>query len=108
MTPSVTPARHNPSMANDKPWYAPGQVAAGGRTAEPRPKEHVWALTKGGRRIDAQLLFHTEAGVEIQFLFDGVMAYARRCTRRADAVEEANAQRARLTNEGWRADEQAD
>jgi hypothetical protein len=95
-------------MADEKPWYAPGHVAARGRTSEPRAREHVWALTKGGRRIDAQLLFHTEAGVEIQFLFDGVMAYARRCTRRADAVEEANAQRARLTNEGWRADEQSE
>jgi hypothetical protein len=59
-------------------------------------------LTKGGRHIDAQLLFHHDAGVEIQFLFDGVMAYARRCTHRADAVEEAGAQHARLTNEGWR------
>ena len=93
-------------MANEKPWYAPGHVAARGRTAEPRSREHVWALTKGGRRIDAQLLFHPEAGVEIQFLFDGVMAYARRCTDRAEAAEEANAQRARLTNEGWRPDEQ--
>jgi hypothetical protein len=46
--------------------------------------------------------------VEIQFLFDGVMAYARRCTHRGDAVDEASAQRARLTNEGWRADEEAD
>jgi hypothetical protein len=91
-------------MANEKPWYAPGHVAARGRTSEPRPREHVWALTKGGRRIDAHLLFHREAGVEIQFLFDGVMAYARR----ADAVEEANAQRARLTNEGWRPDQRAE
>jgi hypothetical protein len=68
----------------------------------------MWALTKGGRRIDAQLLFHPEAGVEVQFLYDGVMAYARRCPRREDAVEEANAQRARLTTEGWRPDERSE
>jgi hypothetical protein len=88
-------------MADEKPWYAPGHVAARGETCEPRPREHVWALTKGARRIDAQLLFQPGGGVEIQFLFDGVMAYARRCAHRADAVEEADAQRARLTNEGW-------
>jgi hypothetical protein len=65
-------------------------------------------LTKGGRRIDAPLLFHPEAGVEIQFLFDGVMAYARRCTQRADALEEANTQCARLAKEGWRPDERSE
>ena len=95
-------------MANEKPWYTPGHVAARGETSERRRREHVWALTKGGRRIDAQLLFHPEAGVEIQFLFDGVMAYARRCAHRADAVEEANAHRTRLTNEGWRPDERSE
>jgi len=29
---------------------------------------------KTGKRIDAELLFHTEYGVEIQFLHESVMA----------------------------------
>ena len=37
--------------------------------------ERLWTLTKHGKRIDAELLFHAEHGVEIQFLHEGVMAY---------------------------------
>jgi hypothetical protein len=43
-----------------------------------------WALTKAGKRIDAELLFHAEYGVEIQFLHEAVMPItcsgrSRRC-----------------------------
>jgi hypothetical protein len=55
-------------------------------TVKPRPRERLWFLTKAGKRIDAELLFHGEHGVEIQFLHDGVMAYGRRWRLRAKAV----------------------
>jgi hypothetical protein len=37
----------------------------------------VWTLSKNGKRIDAELMFHAEYGVEIQFLHERVMAYGR-------------------------------
>jgi len=54
-----------------------------------------------GTRIDAELLFHAEDGVEIQFLHEGIVAYARRWPLRAQAVKEGDTQRQRLMAEGW-------
>ena len=31
----------------------------------PRPRERLWTLVKGGKRVDAELLFHGEYGVEV-------------------------------------------
>jgi hypothetical protein len=45
---------------------------------------HIW-----GGRIDAELLFHAEHGVEIQFLHDDAMVYGRRWTVRALSADEA-------------------
>jgi hypothetical protein len=59
------------------------------------------ALTKNGKRIDAELMFHAESGVEIQFLHQGVMAYGRRWTLREPAVHEATAKRSELEGQGW-------
>jgi hypothetical protein len=39
-----------------------------------------------------------------QFLLEGVMAYGRRWTRRAQAVEEIKAKRGDLELQGWSAD----
>jgi len=62
------------------PWYAPGYAAATlAQVCKPRPRERLWTLVKAGSRIDAELLFQAEDGVEIQFLHQGVMAYAHRC-----------------------------
>jgi hypothetical protein len=58
-------------------------------------------MTKNGKRIDAELMFHAEYGVEIQFLHEGVMAYGRRWTLRAQAVQEAAEARAELEGQGW-------
>jgi hypothetical protein len=38
----------------------------------------------------------------VQFLLEGVMAYAHRWPLRAQAVQEADEQRARLLREGWK------
>lgn len=46
-------------------------------------------------------MFHAEHGVEIQFLHEAVMAYGRRWTLRAQAIEEASAKRAELEAQGW-------
>lgn len=56
---------------------------------KPRPHERRWTLTKNGKRIDAELMFHGEYGVKIQFLHEGVMAYGRRWTLREQAVQGA-------------------
>jgi len=53
------------------------------------PWESLWTRTKAGERIDAELHYLAEHGVKIQFLHEGVMAYGRRWTRRAQAIQEA-------------------
>ena len=89
-------------MAEEKPWYAPGHVGSlSGSACKPRPREPLWTLTKGAKRVDAELLYQGENGVEVQFLFEGVMAYAHRWPMRAQAIEEADEHRARLLREGW-------
>jgi hypothetical protein len=95
-------------MADEKPseapWFAPGRAdSRRGTVCAPRPRERLWTLVKAGRRVDADLLFQAEAGVEVQFLHEGVMAYAHRFTLRAQAAEEAERQRERLSGEGWTA-----
>lgn len=79
-------------------WSAQGHTAT---RCKPRPRERLWTLAKNGKRIDAELMFHAEYGVEIQFLYEGVMAYGRRWTLRAQAIQEANDKLAELTAEGW-------
>jgi hypothetical protein len=79
-------------------WSTQGRAAT---PSKPRPRERLWTLTKAGKRIDAELLFHAEHGVEIQFLYEGVMAYGRRWTLRAQAIQEASEKRAELEGEGW-------
>ena len=79
-------------------WSHDGQTPA---PCKPRPRERLWTLTKAGKRIDAELLFHDEYGVESQFLHEGVMAYGRRWTLRALAADEASAKRAELEGLGW-------
>jgi hypothetical protein len=61
----------------------------------------LWTLTKNGKRIDAELMFHAEYGVEIQFLHEGLMAYGRRWTLRGQAVQEATLKRIELERQGW-------
>jgi hypothetical protein len=84
----------------DEPFYAPNRPPPLPR--QPNPGEHVWALRKNGRWVDCELRFHGESyGWECQCLHDGELAYGQRFTLRQDAIEEAEAQRARLIGEGW-------
>ena len=83
----------------DADWWS-GERGSGG-PCKPRPRERLWTLTKNDKRVDAELLFHAEHGVEIQFLHEAVMAYGRRWTLRAQAIEEARAKRAELEGHGW-------
>jgi hypothetical protein len=79
-------------------WSAQGQTS---QSCKPRPRERLWTLTKNGKQIDAELLFHAEHGVEIQFLHEGVMAYGRRWTLRAEALDQAGQKRIELQRQGW-------
>lgn len=91
-------------MADETPWYAPDHPGAlHGKPCSPRPREAVWTLVKGGKRVDAELMFHGEYGVEAQFLHEGVMAYGRRFPLRELALQEAEEHRQRLIGEGWTA-----
>jgi hypothetical protein len=89
-------------MADEKPWFAPGHVnSLLGTVCTPRPREPLWTLAKGGKRVDAELPFHGEHGVEVQCLYDGVMAYGHRFVLREQAVAEGEVHRRRLMREGW-------
>lgn len=91
-------------MADDeKPWFTAGHEPSRAPACLPRPRERLWTLTKGTRQVDAELLFHAEDGVEVQFLFQGVMAHAQRYVLRAQAADEAEFHRQRLIREGWTA-----
>ena len=86
----------------EKPWYAPGHVdSLPGVACTPRPRERLWTLTKGSKRVDAELLYHGEHGVEVQFAHEGVMAHVQRFVLREQAVREVDEQRERLMGEDW-------
>lgn len=85
----------------DAAWWS-GERGSGG-LCKPRPRERLWTLTKNGKRIEAEMLYHAEYGVEIQCLHEGVMRYGRRWTLRAQAVEEAATMRVELESQGWAA-----
>src|SRR5690348_5570369 len=85
----------------DAPWFAPNHVGTQQDACKPRPRERLWTLVKAGKRVDAELLFQGEHGVEVQFSHDGVMAYGQRFALRAAALAEADHHRARLEREGW-------
>jgi hypothetical protein len=53
--------------------------------------------------VDAELATAPDspAHVEIRFLYNGELAYARRHVSRTDALEEARAKRAQLERDGW-------
>jgi hypothetical protein len=55
-----------------------GRAKSNASPLQPRSRERLWTLLKDGKRIDAELMFHGEYGVEIQFLHEGEMAYGRR------------------------------
>lgn len=101
-----------PSRASDAPqllrverwttssFYAPGHI---GKPCAPRPRERLWRLPKNHRTVDAELLYDAEYGVEVQFLYNGELAYGRRWTTRGLAVDEASDKHQELERAGWTA-----
>src|SRR5205823_5438799 len=96
--PSCHAGEYHGRMPNADWWTGKGATSTACR---PRPRERLWTLTKNGKRIDAELIFYAEYGVEVQFLHEGVMAYGRRWTHREQAVHEANSKRAELEQQEW-------
>ena len=67
-----------------------------------RPQsERVWRMRKQNLQVDAELRDHGEAGVDLQFFYNGELVYDRRCGTRAVALEEAFAKRLELDRGGW-------
>ncbi len=62
--------------------------------------QRIWRLRKLHQSVDAELCDTADA-VEIRFLFNGALSYARRHATRAEALQEAAAKRAELEREGW-------
>lgn len=71
------------------------------RMAKPRPSERVWSMEKSGRRMDAELRYHGEHGVEIQFFYKAEFYQSRRWNTKAEALAEAEEKRRELEREGW-------
>jgi hypothetical protein len=67
------------------------------------PNRRVWRLRKLHQYVDAELRDDGDAGVQIQFFFNGELAYGRRWPTRALALSEAADKRAELERDGWMA-----
>jgi hypothetical protein len=84
----------------DEDWYKPHRPPTPPR--QPKPGERIWSLRRNGSQVDCELRFHGESyGWECQCLHDGELAYGRRFPMRELALEEAEAQRQRLSAQGW-------
>ena len=60
----------------------------------------IWRLRKLHQAVDAEL-HRIGDEVEVRFLFNGELSYARRCASRELALETAALKRAELEREGW-------
>src|SRR4029453_17230423 len=60
----------------------------------------IWRLRKLHQQADARLREDDE-GAEVQFFYNGVLAYTRRWPTRVLALAEAAEERAELEREGW-------
>lgn len=85
------------------PWYSPGHAASlQGKGCAPKPREHVWTLVKGARRLDASFLFGRETfGWELQVLDGGDLMVGWRFPLKAGAQAEAEALRKDYMRDGW-------
>ena len=62
--------------------------------------QRIWRLRKLHQSVDAEL--HSVGDeIEVRFLFNGELSYARRCATRELALATAAAKRAELEREGW-------
>ena len=90
------------SIADEKPWFAPGHVdSLPGKRMHPATARTAVDAREGGKPVDAELLFQGELGVEVQCLYDGVMAYGQRFVLREQAIAEGEVHRRRSMRESW-------
>jgi hypothetical protein len=61
----------------------------------------LWRLRKQNLVVDAQVRDEGEAGVEIEFHYNGELSYRRRWPTRAAAIADASAKRSELERKGW-------
>ena len=61
----------------------------------------LWRLRKQNHVIDAQVRDEGEAGVAMEFLYNGELSYRRRWPTRDAAIADAAAKRSELEREGW-------
>ena len=66
-----------------------------------RDGTRVWRMRKLHQYVDAELVDTGEAGVELQFFYNGERAYSRRWPTRERALNEAAEKRAELERDGW-------
>jgi hypothetical protein len=65
-------------MSDEQPFYAPNRPPA--KAPSPRPREHLWAIRRGGRQFDCELLDHSSWGWRCCFSarWNGSMGIAAR------------------------------
>jgi len=69
----------------------------------PSPRHRLWRLRRPHQQIDALLVDHGDAGVDLQFFHNGDLVYTRRWDTREGAVSEAAEKRVELERGGWAA-----
>jgi hypothetical protein len=79
---------------SDQPFYAPDHKPA---LRQRQPGEHLWAIRKDGQQLDCELRDHGPWGVEVQVYREREFLYGQRWPTRALALEEADAQKARIS-----------
>ena len=68
-----------------------------------RTGERLWRLRKQRQQVDAVLQEHGAAGVELQFFYNGELAYGQHCLTRDLAIAKAAEKRQELERSGWTA-----
>jgi hypothetical protein len=63
--------------------------------------QRVWRLRKLHQAIDATIRAEAADAVELRFLLNGEVIYARRWATRAQALAAADQKRGELEREGW-------
>ena len=87
-------------MADEEPFYSPRRKPAPPR--QPSPGQHVWTVTKAGRRGDCELRDHgAPCGWETQTLENGELSTGRRFETYALAMQWADLERDALEQDGW-------
>lgn len=85
-------------MSDDQPFTAPNRKPPPPR--RPRQTEHLWAIRRGDRQFDCELLDHGTHGVEMQVLRDREWFYGHRHDSRELALREAEERKGQYLREG--------